>query len=452
VDWLEAARGEEGPVYLAIVRALERALAAGALQAGDRLPPQRAVAERLGVDLTTVTRAYTAARERGLVEGAVGRGTFVRARAGDDEAGRVDLSMNLPPPPLGLSLGALLKETAADILGRTDAGTLMAYHAEFGTLGQRAAGARWLAPVLGEADPADLLVAPGAQTALAATLATLCRAGDTVLAEPLTYPGFIAAARHLGLRVIGCPSDRAGLLPDGLAAVWARERPKALYLTPTMQNPTATTLGDDRRAAVAGFVAARGGWIVEDDPYSRLLARPGRALAALAPGHVVHIATLSKCLSPGLRIAYVAAPAALRPALTEALRAIALMPAPLMAAVATRWITEGTAERLLGAVRAEARARQEMARAVLPAATGDPESIHLWLPIDPGRSSDRLRATAQDRGLSLVTAEAFAVGPDHAPGVRLSLGAVAKRAALDRALRSLAAIIGDGEARPSVMV
>jgi DNA-binding transcriptional MocR family regulator len=124
------------PIYLALVDALETAVREGELQAGDQLPPQRAVADQLGIDFTTVTRAYGAARERGLVEGAVGRGTFVRRRAVDDEAGLVDLSMNLPPPPRGVSLAALLKETTAAILDRTDVATLMAYHVGTGTPGQ----------------------------------------------------------------------------------------------------------------------------------------------------------------------------------------------------------------------------------------------------------------------------------------------------------------------------
>src|SRR3954447_1116204 len=91
--WLARLKRGGQPLYLGLVHALEAAIREGELQAGDQLPPQRAVAERLGVDLTTVTRAYAAARTRGLIEGAVGRGTFVRAGASDDDAGLVDLSM-----------------------------------------------------------------------------------------------------------------------------------------------------------------------------------------------------------------------------------------------------------------------------------------------------------------------------------------------------------------------
>jgi DNA-binding transcriptional regulator YhcF (GntR family) len=138
-EWLRRAAAGEGPIYRRVFEALRAAVADGELSAGEQLPPQRAVAALLGVDFTTVTRAYALAREQGLVEGATGRGTFVRRRAGEEEAGLIDLSMNLPPPPEGLSLAALLRETTAGVLARTDPATLMAYHAGPGSLAQRAA-------------------------------------------------------------------------------------------------------------------------------------------------------------------------------------------------------------------------------------------------------------------------------------------------------------------------
>ena len=146
VRWLNRVERGAGPIYLSILHALEAAIGEGELQPGEQLPPQRAVASLLGVDFTTVTRAYSAARARGLVEGAVGRGTFVASRTAEDEVGLVDLAMNLPPPPKGLSLGKLLKETAQSVLERTDAQALMAYHPGAGSIAQRSAAAAWLAP------------------------------------------------------------------------------------------------------------------------------------------------------------------------------------------------------------------------------------------------------------------------------------------------------------------
>lgn len=438
--WLGRVR-REGPLYQAILAALAEAIRDGELQPGDRLPPQRTVAEQLSVDLTTVTRAYAAARDRGLVEGTVGRGTYVRAHRQEEEGGAVDLSMNLPPPPLGLSLGRLLHDTSAALLQRTDAATLMAYHPGAGALGQRIAGAQWLAPHVGEVAPDRILVAPGAQAALAAVLGSIARPGDAIVAEALTYPGFRSLAAQLGLNLLPCPADEEGPRPEALERLCRTARPAAVYLVPTMQNPTATTMGVSRRADVARICAAAGVWIVEDDPYSRLRADPSPALAALAPEWTFHVGTLAKCLTPGLRIAYVAAPPAEAARLVDTLRATALMTAPLMAAVATTWIREGTADALLAAVRAEAIARRALAAEAAPSAVGAPESPHVWLPLPAGASADRLRRAAQDRGLSLITSQAFAISPDAPNGVRISLGAAARRSALEAALRRLGDLI-----------
>lgn len=451
LGWLDAAQAGPGPAYLRLLNALEHAIRTGELAPGDRLPPQRLVAARLSLDLTTVTRAYSAARDRGLLDGAAGRGTFVRSRLEDDEAGLVDLSMNLPPPPEGQSLGAAIRETAADILQRTDCAVLMAYHPDFGAPKQRSAGARWLAPSLGPVETDRLLVSPGAQAALAAVLTTICKPGDTVVAEPLTYPGFTHLARHLGLRVLTCPCDDDGLVPEALEALCAQARPAALYVTPTMQNPTARTMPGGRRSEVMRIAAAAGVWVVEDDPYSRLMEAPPPALASLAPEWTFHIATLSKCLSPGLRVAYLVCPRSMATAVAQALRATALMPAPLMVAVATRWILDGAADRLLGGVRAEARARRALAARILPQGAGAPESLHIWLPLRREIAPDQLRLGGQERGLALVTAEAFAAGPDHPPGARVSLGGARNRRVLETALKALAELV-DLEPPPRTIV
>lgn len=450
--WLRRVE-RDGPLYMALVRALEAAIRDGELQPGDRLPPQRAVAEALGCDFTTVTRAYAAARARGLLEGAVGRGTFVRSRAVEDEAGLVDLSMNLPPPPDGVSLGGLLRETTSAILARTDAAALMAYHPGAGTLRQRLAGAAWLAPVVGEVEAERVLVCPGAQTALAAIFSTVAARGGAIVVEPLSYPGVRACAAQLGLKLLTCETDGEGPTPDSLERLCREHRPAALYLVPTTQNPMGFTVGAARRRAIAAAARANDLWIVEDDPYARLYDAPPAAIASHAPDRTFHVATLSKCLSPGLRTAFVACPSTpMAEVVAEAMRALALMPAPLMSAVATSWIRDGAADELLAGVRRETRARRALAAELLPAGRSPPEAIHLWLELPPAWSGERLRQAAQAKGLSLVAAEAFAMSAAHPNGVRISLGGPAKRQVLAQALASIAALVGDGPAASARMV
>lgn len=451
--WLSRVSRGEGPIFRAIVDAMAGAVRDGDLQPGDQLPPQRAVAETLGVDLTTVTRAYAAARARGLIEGAVGRGTFVRSGAAEAEAGLVDLTMNLPPPPQGVSLGDMLRDTTAEILRRTDPATLMAYHPGGGSLGQRAAGAAWLKPVLGDVEPERLLVAPGAQAGLAAALAAACRPGDTLIVEPLVYPGVVTAAAALGLKLAVCPTGADGLDPDALGRLAAETGARAVYVIPTTQNPTATTLDAPRRRALAATAQAHDLWIVEDDPYSRLFDAPLPALATLAPERTFHLATLSKTLAPGLRLAYLRPPPGEVAARTaERLSALTLMPAPLMTAVVTAWIRDGDAERLLAGVRKEARARRALAAEILPQARGAAEGLHVWIDL-PGRGPPgRLRQLGQARGVSLVSADAFAAGPDHPEGLRISLGGPSSQAVLRGALEAVAAVIGERPGAPRVVV
>lgn len=433
--WLRRIEALDGPAYRRLATALEQAVAEGELQAGDQIPAQREVARLVGIDFTTVTRAYALARERGLIEGTAGRGTFIRARTHEDEAGLVDLSMNLPPPPAGLNLAALLRETTGAILARTDPATLMAYHPGAGSLAQRTAGAAWLTPNLGEVDPARVIVASGAQTALSSLLDHLTRPGETILAEAFAYPGLLATAARRGLSVAACPMDAEGLQPEALARLIAQHRPRALCCTPTFQNPTAATMGLARREAVVAITRAAGVTVIEDDAYGLLPTAPLPALASLWPEGVFHVATTAKTLSPGLRLAYVVAPPGEADGAAQALHTIAQMPAPLMAAVVTSWIRDGVATRILEGVREEAIARRALAAQLLPAAVGGTESLHVWL---PGATAT---PAARDHGLALVGAEAFRAPGAVGEGLRVSLGAAAKRATLGRALTALRALV-----------
>lgn len=432
--WLRRIDALDGPAYRRIAQALENAVAEGELAPGDQIMAQREVARIVGIDFTTVTRAYALARERGLIEGTTGRGTFIRSRTIEDEAGLVDLSMNLPPPPAGLNLAALLRETTGAILARTDPATLMAYHPGAGSLAQRTAGAAWLAPGLGEVDPARVVLASGAQTALTALLDWLTAPGDTILVETFAYPGLLATAARRGLTVIPCPLDDEGLEPESLARLVA-QRPRLICCTPTFQNPTAATMSLARRQAVVDIARQASVTIVEDDAYGRLPLDPLPALASLWPEGVFHVATTAKALSPGLRLAYVAAPPGRAEGFATALHAIAQMPAPLMAAVVTGWIRDGVAARVLTGVREEAIARRALAAQLLPAAVGGAESLHVWLPgaIAP--------PAARERGLALVGAASFRAPGAAGQGLRISLGAAGKRTMLTRALSELRGLV-----------
>lgn len=440
------------PIYAAIVEAIAAGLREGRLAPGERLPPQRDLAHALGVDLTTVTRAYAEAASRRLVEAHVGRGTFVAHTAPLATApygaapGRraADMSMNLPPLFEDPALTRRLWGAVAGLERAEGLPLLLGYHEAGGTAADRAIGARWLRARLPEVSEAQVLVAPGAQGALLALTSVLAGRGDAVCVEALAFSGFRALAAHLGVRLVGLPMDAEGILPDAFDAACRQQAPKALYCTPTLHNPTTATMSETRRAEVAEVARRHGVPILEDDAYGRLVEGGPPPLAAFAPELAWHVAGVAKCLSPALRIAYVAAPDPRRAArLAGALRACVGMASPLTAAVARHWIETGIDLAVLAAIRRETEARFALVRQILDghAFVGRPEAFHVWLPLPEGWGRGEFTARLGARGVGVVASDAFSTLSPAPEAVRLSLGAPQTRADLAAALRQVRALL-----------
>jgi len=441
-SWAVPLAPQGGPRFLQIADALEAALQDGRLQPGDRLPPQRRLAALLQVDLTTVTRAYDEARRRHLLEGRGARGTYVAAPK-VELAPVLDLSMNTPPPPDGVDFDDLLLQGLKQVLMRADNELLMTYHLGGGSVADREAGAAWIAPMFGRVDPAHIVVCPGAQAAIAALMLALTEPGDVILAEPTSYPGLRAAATQFGRRVVAVAADADGMTPAALEEACRLHAPRLVYLNPTLQNPTAATMPAARRQALAAMARRLDVRIIEDDPYWLLAAAPPAPIACAAPRHVFYIATLSKCLTPGLRIAFLLVPDALeRARFLSALRAFALMAAPLTAALATQWIHDGSAARLLAGVRDEARLRHRMARDVLAGRyEGAGDGLHVWLELPAYWTPGRLARAASREGLAITPADAFATGAQVPNAIRISLGASRNRKRLQAGLQRLSQLL-----------
>lgn len=203
---------------LGIVEALEDDIRSGRIAPGARLPPQRMVADILGVDLTTVTRAFNEARRRGLVEGRVGSGTFV-CRLAEGRATEVyappavDLSLNIPPQPAAAGLRTLIPNTIAELLS-SDQGMLhLRYQESTGSAPDRAAGAIWLGERIKGVKPSSVLLASGAQSALFAVCDCLVKPGETIVAGVTTYPGLSAIAQQRGYVLQPVAMDEEGIDP-----------------------------------------------------------------------------------------------------------------------------------------------------------------------------------------------------------------------------------------------
>ena len=452
--WQPDLAGRSGPKFKQIADAIGDGIARGSLKAGERLPPQRDLAYALGLSLNTVSRAYGDATDRGFLHGEVGRGTFVRAGGplptGADGAtmarpdtGPIDFSRNLPAP--GRAAEALARTLDA-LTGSNALASFLDYQTT-GDLDRHGdAAATWLARVGLKAGRDSIVLTCGAQHGLLVALMATMRPGDVLLTEALTYAPVKAMARHLGLKVAPVALDRGMLCAEALDSVCDRVAAKTLYCQPTLHTPTTATMDADRRAEIAGIARKRDLTVIEDDVFGFLPPDRPVPLACFAPERTLYVTGVSKSLAPGLRVGYLHAPAEYARALRAAVNLSCWMPPPLMAEIASRWIENGTAERLNAFQREEAAVRQSMARELLPGhhLSADPHGFHLWLTLPPQWRPDGFRLEAEERGVKVLVGSTFAVNPSESPdAVRLCLSHERSRARVRQGLETIAALLAE---------
>lgn len=443
-----------GPLYRAIADRLAEDIAGERLSAGDRLPTHRDLADQLGMTVGTVTRAYAEAERRGLVRGEVGRGTFVASAADradprfestHEQGGLIDLGLNLPLYGEDPDLSAALAELAS----RRDLGAMLNYQPFTGAIRYRQAGVEWIARHGLDVTPDQVIITGGAQHAITVALGALCRSGDTVLTEALTFPGLKTATSLLGIEVMPVAMDSDGLDPDDLARAAAETGARVLYCMPTLHNPTTVTMPGARRRAVAAVVERHDLRVVEDDVHGLLAPDAPPPLASLIPDHTLYVTSTSKTLAGGLRVAFVAAPVPLIERLAFVVAASLWALPALSLEVATMWIADGTADQVTGRKCHEAAKRQELARSILPDGRyrETAQSYFVWLELPEPWTTDRFVQAARDLGVVVSPATAFAAGRTApGPAVRVSLSSPRRRDDLITGLRALAGLLDRGPA------
>lgn len=435
------------PIYSRIADALERDIRSGVLVHSSRLPTHRELARALRVTPVTITRAYAEASRRGLVESATGRGTFVRNAGRRENIASievdVDLSTNIVNVPLPSPTRALL-ERAGDAL------TSSTYASGAGSERHRAAGAKFILDTTGrEVDPSRIVVTAGTQHALLLAFAAATRPGDVVFAESLTYHGARSIASMLGVRLEPLPLDRYGIIPDALErSCRGRSAPRVLYTMPSLHNPTGIVMPETRRRELALLAEHHGLTIIEDDVSGFLLEKTPPPIAAFAPDRTIFLTGLGKAIAPAMRVGFLAAPDALLARAQSALATTVLFTSPVIAEMAATWIEDGTAARIAAQKRAEVSLRNRAARRILPRASGDARSPHLWLELPKRWTPDAFVEEARRRRVRVAGAGSFALA-ETPRAIRVSIGTPATLVELEQALHVLAGI---GERRAEELV
>lgn len=446
MNWIPRIEGNK-PIYLELADDIGRAIISGKLTPGERLPTQREMAQKLGIDLTTVTRAYAQAQRLDFIISEGRRGSFVNPHykpshtpldLGKSDkfgfAGKAELNelaavesagRNFPPEPEGDILRMAINEGIASIVKR---------HGQLPLCTHPPGGAAWcranIASIFDRfmtTSPEQVVITSGAQSAIHIICASLLQPGDTVACGKYTYPGFLTAARQRGANVIPVDMDENGLIAESLEEVVRSKKIKLLYLVPYNDNPTTATLSPQRRREIAQCAEKYDFQVLEDDAYGGLIGfNPENPLSVstLIPSRCWYVVSMSKSFTPAFRVAHIRAPnvsAAFE--LIACLQDIPLTAAPMDIAIDQQWLQDGTLMQLGAAVAREAAARQQIARKILgDVFCAQPESYHIWLQ-RPDRDDIFPNQSPMLFGLPVVSGAMFAVNPSgKEQSLRVSLG------------------------------
>lgn len=450
VQLIQLDRSSNTPLYLQIRNQLAELILTGILPQGAQLPPERKLAEQLGVNRGTVTNAYRELVADGLADAHVGRGTVVRrldveAEGADEELPAAPSWSELFAPQPRWLRNSLLRDLTA-LVARKDVISLAAgvpasdlypmktfrrvvhellTQDDPAMLGPcptkgleplRLAIADGLMDPLAGVGPNDILIVTGSQQGLDLIARAFVEPGDTVVIEAPTYLGALQTFGAAGARLLSVPLDKWGLRLDVLEGALARHRPKLIYTLPTYQNPSGITQSLERRQGLLALAAHYGIPIVEDDPYGPLYYEetPPPSLKALDNhDRVIYLSTFSKIVFPGLRLGWIAAPQQVVDRLSLIKQRVDLYGNSLAQWAAAAFIQEGYLEAHLAEVReVYPRRRRAMVEALHQRCPGlqfrvPDGGFNLWCRLPAGLKARDLLGEAGRRGVAFAPGEVF---------------------------------------------
>ncbi len=447
-----------------------RAITAGQLRPGQRVPSTRSLAAELNVSRIPVLSAYEQLLAEGYLETFVGAGTCVASSIPDDtlslkdgkaRKGGQEVALKLGPRRMsrrGLAMTELPTQSWLNIVGafraslpaldhfpigiwsklvarhaRRPARGIMAYGGAMGSLPLRAAIAEYLGAVRAvRCEASQIMVTTGSQQGLQLSAQVLLDPRDRVWIEEPGYPSarqaFIAAGAHL----IPVPVDEEGMKVAEM--IRCGHNARAVYITPSHQYPMGMTMSATRRMLLLNWAVRTGAWIIEDDYDSvyRFGSRPIASLQGLdADARVIYIGTFSKVMFPALRVGYVVVPRDLVPAFSAARDAADVFSATLYQAVLTDFIREGHFARHIRRMRMlYIERRRALVKAIraemadLLEVTGGEAGMHLTALLPPGTNDVAVSKRAAQKGISATPLSTCYLRPPARGGLILGYAGV----------------------------
>ncbi|WP_170455218.1 PLP-dependent aminotransferase family protein [Ruegeria arenilitoris] len=455
----------KGPKYTLVADTIRKAIENKQLEVGVKLPPVRELAYRLQITPGTVARAYSILTEEGLLQAEVGRGTFVappKMPLLDDvwsrqlhlRGDKYDANVSLFSPRLpDVGQVSLIRSCLAKV-AQGDPKMFMNYPTRDAYLPVRQAVVDWLSDLpLGALNADDIVLTHGGQSGLCVVFQTVLRdPKPVVLVEDLSYAGFRRAGELMRAEVVGVKMDKWGISPDALDHILRQTRAQAICVSPEVQNPTGGHSPLERRNEVIEIARRHDLQIIEDDCYRMGEAR-APSYRALAPERGWHVSSISKTLTPALRVGFAIAPRERSGDLRRSAEYGYFGLAQPLAELTRLLLSHPQSRQMARDVRAK---MGEYVRVAVNALGGfnlnwDPDIPFVWLSLPSGWRAAAFSRAAEREGIQLRSADEFALRDGRAPNaVRIAMNGHVSLKQFESAMLRLRALLDNPPEQISV--
>jgi len=462
-NWLPDLSSGIGPLYQRLADSIESDIDAGRLPSGSKLPPQRDLAFDIGTTVGTVGRAYALLRERGLVSGEVGRGTYIlaaiegaKARESVDPGKDGTRYLDAPAGKLRFDTTAAPDVGQGAIVAHMLSAIALEKPAEVSSYTRTfpdswfEAGSSWLSRGGFRPSPETIVPTQGTHAGVVASMAALTAPGDYVCFEHATYSQVARSTALAGRRIALVESDEHGLDPDHFDHVCAQKHPTLAFLMPSAHNPTCISMPVERRERIAELARKHNVILIEDDLYGRLSDYPAPLLAELAPERTIVASGLSKSVAAGVRGGWLSCPPAYRHRIRVAHRLLSGGNPFILSALAARLVLSGEARAIERRSIAEIRVRTALVRAALEGYSfNSQQSIpFIWLSLPETWNSGTFKNAAFENGVILDDEDEFKAGRSEAVfhRVRFAVSQPQSREEVSRGLGIIRRLLDEGRA------
>lgn len=434
------------PKYIQIIQFIKEKIGNGEWPIGSKIPSQRTLAKHFEVNRSTVITALEELMADGLIEGRMGKGTVVTnntwtllaKNSAPDWDQYVTSGIQQPSQKIvqeinksesnsdliQLSKGELSKEifplaVMKEIMGKVSQNIeAFGYEEPKGYLPLREVLSGYLRTIGIQASPSSILIVSGALQALQLISMGLLQRGSTVYLDQPSYLYSLHVFQSAGMKLTGVPMDNDGLLPEHIHMARGKRGRAILYTNPCFHNPTGILMSKKRRKEILAASENAQLPIIEDDIYRELWIDeipPDPIKTIDKNGHVLYIGSLSKTLSPGLRIGWIVGPEPVIERLSDIKMQTDYGSSSLSQRVAAEWFTSGEYQQHLEQVRSQLKVRRQLVMSLLEtnlknvAIWNMPKGgFFVWVKILPSLSMKLLYTKALTKGILLNLGSIYA--------------------------------------------